>query len=102
MQFTGDTPATWDMLKFEALFARDEAAAGITQVSDDIGSFHGDHLADDMYVRWVQMGAFQPIDRLHSDHGDRLPWNYTGAAATDAAAFLRLRESLVPYTYTLA
>ncbi|MEV4315527.1 ricin-type beta-trefoil lectin domain protein [Actinocrispum sp. NPDC049592] len=102
MQFTGDTPMTWDMLAFEARFTPDEAAAGLSNVSHDIGSFHGGHLPDDLYARWVQLGAFQPILRLHSDHGDRLPWNYTGAAATSAERFLRLRESLVPYTYTLA
>jgi hypothetical protein len=102
LQFTGDTPATWDMLAFEARFTPDEAAAGLSNVSDDIGSFHGDHLPDDLYARWVQLGAFQPVDRLHSDHGDRLPWDYTGAAAASAERFLRLRESLVPYTYTLA
>jgi hypothetical protein len=102
MQFTGDTPATWDMLGYEVRFTADEAAAGLTNVSHDIGSFHGGHLADDMYVRWLQFGAFQPVDRLHSDHGDRLPWNYTGAAANAAEQALRLREALVPYTYTLA
>jgi hypothetical protein len=102
LQFTGDTPATWDMLAFEARFTPDEAAAGLVNISHDIGSFHGGHLPDDLYARWVQLGAFQPVDRLHSDHGDRLPWNYTGAAAASAERFLRLRESLVPYTYTLA
>jgi glycosyl hydrolase family 31/ricin-type beta-trefoil lectin protein/uncharacterized protein DUF5110/carbohydrate binding protein with CBM6 domain len=102
MQFTGDTPATWDMLAFEARFTPDEAAAGLVNVSHDIGSFHGGHLPDDLYARWLQLGTFQPVDRLHSDHGDRLPWNYTGAAAASAERFLRLRESLVPYTYTLA
>ena len=102
MQFTGDTPATWAMLAAEARYAGDEAAAGITNVSHDIGSFHGGHLADDMYARWVQFGTFQPVDRLHSDHGDRLPWDYTGAAAASAQRFLDLREALVPYTYTAA
>ena len=102
MQFTGDTEATWAMMALEAHFAGDEAAAGISNVSNDIGSFHGDHLADDMYARWVQLGTFQPIDRLHSDHGDRLPWNYGAAADASAERFLQLRESLVPYTYTLA
>jgi hypothetical protein len=102
MQFSGDTPASWAMLAFEARFTPDEAAAGLVNVSHDIGSFHGGHLADDLYARWVQLGTFQPVDRLHSDHGDRLPWNYTGAAAASAQRFLRLRESLVPYTYTLA
>jgi hypothetical protein len=102
MQFTGDTPASWDMLSFEADFTADEAAAGLSNVSDDIGSFHGGHLDDDMYARWMQLGTFQPVDRMHSDHGDRLPWNYTGAAASSAESSLRLREALVPYTYTLA
>jgi hypothetical protein len=102
VQFTGDTPASWDMLAFAARFTPDEAAAGLANVSHDIGSFHGGHLPDDLYARWVQLGTFQPVDRLHSDHGDRLPWNYTGAAAASAERFLRLRESLVPYTYTLA
>ena len=102
MQFTGDTEATWAMMALEAHFAGDEAAAGISNVSHDIGSFHGGHLADDMYARWVQLGTFQPIDRLHSDHGDRLPWNYGAAADASAERFLRLREALVPYTYTLA
>ncbi|HTJ71033.1 MAG TPA: ricin-type beta-trefoil lectin domain protein [Actinospica sp.] len=102
MQFTGDTEATWAMMALEAHFAGDEASAGLSNVSNDIGSFHGDHLADDMYARWVQLGTFQPVDRLHSDHGDRLPWNYGAAADASAERFLRLREALVPYTYTLA
>ncbi|WNV86948.1 ricin-type beta-trefoil lectin domain protein [Umezawaea sp. Da 62-37] len=102
LQFTGDTPDSWAMLAFEARFTPDEAAAGLSNISHDIGSFHGGHLPDDLYARWVQLGAFQPVDRLHSDHGDRLPWNYTGAAAASAERFLRLRESLVPYTYTTA
>jgi len=102
MQFTGDTEATWAMMALEAHFAADESAAGISNVSNDIGSFHGNHLADDMYARWVQLGTFQPVDRLHSDHGDRLPWNYGTAADASAERFLRLREALVPYTYTLA
>src|SRR3712207_6728262 len=55
-----------------------------------------------MYVRWVQLGAFQPLDRLHSHHGRRLPWEYEEPAAQIAAEFLRLRGSLVPYLYTLA
>jgi alpha-glucosidase (family GH31 glycosyl hydrolase) len=90
-------------------------------VSHDIGTFHAvsptgvcdktvspiltpreNSLPDDMYVRWVQLGAFQPLLRLHSHHGKRLPWEYPGKAGDVAASFLRLRESLVPYVYSLA
>ena len=53
--------------------------------------FAGKHLSDDLYLRWIQLGAFQPILRLHSDHGDRLPWEYdssvSGAMAPKPAQF---------------
>ena len=102
IHFTGDADATWQMLDFESRFTASEGNIGLPYVSHDIGSFKGKHLADDMYVRWVQFGAFQPINRLHSNHGDRLPWEYSGKARRVAASFLRLRESLGPYLYTLA
>lgn len=102
IQFTGDTYPTWQMLSFEAAFSTMEGNIGQPYVSDDIGSFHGNHLADDMYVRWVQLGTFQPILRLHSDHGDRLPWDYDDTARIPAEQFMRLRESLIPYLYTLS
>ena len=45
-------------------------------------------LPDDLYARWVQFGTFQPIDRLHSNHSDRLPWQYGPdyLAASDSIA----------------
>lgn len=101
VDFTGDTEPTWDSLAFEVSMSAAEGAIGQPYVSHDIGSFKGKHLPDDLYARWVQFGAFQPILRLHSDHGDRLPWEY-GAGQAPAADALRLRKALVPYTYTLA
>jgi alpha-glucosidase (family GH31 glycosyl hydrolase) len=99
----------------------ESAATGMSAISHDIGG-HNDttglrgsetytsggqqhqtfKLPDDLYARWVQLGTFQPIDRLHSNHSDRLPWQYGGAAKDSATKFLNLRENLVPYTYTLA
>lgn len=102
LAFTGDTYSTWDTLAYEVRFTASEAAAGLSNVTHDIGGFHGNHIPDDLYARWVQFGTFQPVDRLHSDHGDRLPWDYPGAAQASAQRFLRLREALVPYTYTMA
>ncbi|GAA2552963.1 hypothetical protein GCM10010435_24150 [Winogradskya consettensis] len=102
VHFTGDTRPDWETLKFAAAMTPAEASIGQSYVSHDIGSFAGTHLSDDLYLRWVQLGAFQPILRLHSDHGDRLPWEYSDTVGGPAADFLRLRESLVPYLYTAA
>ena len=101
VQFTGDTYPTWSTLQFEAEYTAAETSIGLAYVSHDIGSFHADHLPDDLYARWVQFGAFQPALRLHSDHGDRLPWEYDADAQASAETFLRLREAMLPYNYTL-
>jgi hypothetical protein len=104
LHFTGDTTSNWQTLQFEAGYTPGESAAtGLSPISHDIGGHNGGpKLPDDLYVRWVQLGAFQPIMRLHSNHGDRLPWQYSDPARVAAEKFLNLREDLVPYTYTLA
>lgn len=117
VQFTGDTCATWDMLAFEARMTTGAAAIGMPFVSHDIGSFAGQPVlgqcngsiagqqnvvAPELYARWVQFATFEPLDRLHSHHGRRLPWEYTGRTGDAAADALRLRTALVPTTYTLA
>jgi Glycosyl hydrolases family 31/Carbohydrate binding module (family 35)/Carbohydrate binding module (family 6)/Domain of unknown function (DUF5110) len=119
LPFTGDTTSTWSMLAAEVGFTGGESAAtGLSPISHDIGGHNGgqygipgketvdgqqtNQLPPDLYARWVQFGTFQPIDRLHSNHGDRLPWQYGGAAGNSATKALQLREALLPYTYTLA
>lgn len=122
VHFTGDTSSTWGTLRSEVGYTPGESAAtGMSAVSHDIGG-HNDttgltgsetytdggstrtthKLPDDLYARWVQLGTFQPIDCLHSNHSDRLPWQYGTEARRSADTFLNLRENLVPYTYSLA
>ena len=114
LHFTGDTQSTWQMLRGEVGYTPGESAStGLSAISHDIGGHTGGttfpgaeaestKLADDLYARWVQFGTFQPIDRLHSNHSDRLPWQYGAAADASATSFLDLREALMPLTYTLS
>src|SRR5215207_3811643 len=121
IQFTGDTCGSWPLLGFAAQYTAAAGSIGMPYVNHDIGTFHAvspsntcdkdlsplltpreNTLPPDMYARWVQLGTFQPLDRLHSHHGKRLPWEYEGKVRDTAADFLRLREALVPYLYTLA
>ncbi|MFZ7088883.1 TIM-barrel domain-containing protein [Curtobacterium sp. RRHDQ10] len=115
LHFTGDTTSSWDMLAAEVGYTPGESAStGLAAISHDIGGHNGaqygitgaepgsTQLPPDLYARWVQLGAFQPIDRLHSNHSDRLPWQYPAVADASASKFLDLREDLVPLTYTLA
>jgi Glycosyl hydrolases family 31/Ricin-type beta-trefoil lectin domain/Domain of unknown function (DUF5110)/IPT/TIG domain len=107
--FTGDTQGTWNTLAAEAELAQDEGSIGEPYVSDDIGSFLGNPAGngndpDDLYLRWLQLGTFQPIMREHSNAGQnpRLPWEYDAATQAAGDQFMQLREELVPYLYSLA
>ena len=106
--FTGDAWGTWNTLAAEAALVPDEATIGEPYVSSDIGSYLGppptQSGADppDLYDRWVQLGTFEPILRLHSNNENRLPWQYPQPVQGITESFLRLREALLPYTYTLA
>ena len=110
--FTGDTVSTWNTLAMEAQLAQDEASIGEPYVSDDIGGFLGvpngsANDTDDLYLRWLQLGTFQPIMREHSNGVDkgqnaRLPWEYDSTTQAIGDQFMQLREELVPYLYTLA
>ena len=114
LHFTGDAISDWETLQFEVGYTPGESAAtGLAAVSHDIGGHTqglqepgsepgSTKLPDDLYARWVQLGTFQPIDRLHSNHSDRLPWQYGPAANASAKKFLNLRERLLPYTYRAA
>ena len=107
--FTGDTWSTWNTLAMEAQLAADEGSIGNPYVSDDIGGFLGPPSGtpndpDDLYLRWLALGTFQPIIREHSTEGQnpRLPWEYDPSTTAAGDDFMQLRESLVPYLYTLA
>ena len=110
LDFTGDTWGTWNTLASEASLSQAMGSIGQAYVSDDIGSFLGApisrarNLPDDLYLRWLQLGTFQSIMRLHSDisQGSRLPSEYGGATQAIGNSFLQLREQLVPYLYTLS
>ncbi|WP_327351164.1 TIM-barrel domain-containing protein [Streptomyces sp. NBC_01304] len=104
MHFTGDDYANWDTLAFTSKINATEGNIGLPYVSHDIGGFHGDPGTRDpeLYARWMQLGAFSPIDRIHSGGGESLPWEFGGAEGAAGEKALRLRGALTPYMYSLA
>ena len=55
-------------------------------------------------MRWVQLGTFSPIMRLHSSNdplSGKEPWNYGWEAEMTAERYLRLRHELIPYLYSM-
>ncbi|MFD7658964.1 TIM-barrel domain-containing protein [Actinosynnema sp. NPDC059797] len=101
-----DTSSTWELLAFASEYTAARGNIGMPYQSHDIGGHNyagneENRLPEDLYARWVQFGAFQPLLRLHSNHGYRLPWDYPGVEGA-AVKFLKLRKALLPHTYTVA
>ena len=58
---------------------------------------------DELATRWVQLGVFSPILRLHSSSNPFLvkePWLYPAESREAMTAALRFRHRLVPYLHT--
>lgn len=102
--FSGDTAMNWHVLNFQPYFTSTAANCGYTWWSHDIGGHHMGKHNDEMYVRWLQLGVFSPILRLHSTSNDlfgKEPWNYSWDAEYLSTKLLRLRHKLIPYIYAM-
>ena len=102
--FSGDTIITWETLDFIPYFTATSSNIGYSWWSHDIGGFGSGYRDDELQVRWVQLGVFLPILRLHScrtEFTGKEPWNYNKRAEIIMNDFLRLRHKLFPYIYTM-
>ncbi len=102
--FSGDTYITWESLKFQPYFTATASNVGYGWWSHDIGGHMGGARDDELTARWVQLGVFSPIFRLHSSNGPfngREPWNYNPRVRSIISDCMRLRHRLFPYIYTM-
>ncbi len=120
--WSGDIYASWDTLKKQIVAGLQFCASGLPYWTLDIGAFfvkkgeqwfwngeYGGGNADlgyrELYVRWLQYGAFLPIFRSHGTDCRREPWNFgePGEPFYEAIlAAIRQRYHLLPYIYSLA
>ena len=102
--FSGDTTQTWSALDFQPGFTATASNIGYPWWSHDIGGHCMGKKDDELYIRWVQLGVFSPIMRLHSTNNEfagKEPWNYSSPIERTAKNYLRLRHKLLPYIYTM-
>jgi len=102
VQFSGDTQSTWDTLKHQIAFTADSGGAGACYWSHDIGGFHDRKIKDELYIRWIQFGAFSPVFRTHSAFGTREPFEYSPQAYAVFRQVVNQRYAMIPYYYQLA
>lgn len=102
--FSGDTRVTWDALRLQPRFTATSSNIGYCWWSHDIGGHMHGYRDDELFVRWVQLGVFSPINRLHSTSNRfqmKEPWTYGDTARAALGKWLRMRHRLFPYIYTM-
>ena len=126
--WSSDIFSTWDMLRRSIPAGLNFTATGLPYWDTDIAGFFSpqlpptyhsahtplldpsdaqenvDHYEDypELFVRWFEWGAFQPVMRAHGERMHNEIWSYGKQAEPILAKYLRLRYQLMPYTYSLA
>ena len=98
----GDNYTSWKTLRYNIPIITGMGLSGQPNEGADIGGFHGPAPSEELFVRWVQNGIFQPRFSIHSASNDNTvtePWMYRGSAGLIRDAIL-LRYRFTPYLYS--
>jgi len=101
--WTGDNSSSWNHLRMTTPMLENLGLSGFAYTGADVGGFAGTP-SPDLLTKWMEIAAFQPIDRDHTEinTGDQEPW--VGGPEHEAIRrrFIETRYRLMPYLYTLA
>jgi alpha-glucosidase len=102
--WTGDNSATWNHLRQTTPQLLNLGLSGFAMAGADVGGFAGSPQPE-LLTRWLQVAAFQPIDRDHTAKGTnpQEPWeNGTPEDLNIRRRYIEERYRLLPYLYTIA
>src|SRR5277367_5973209 len=101
--WTGDNSSSWNHLRLATPMLENLGLSGFAFSGADVGGYAGTP-SPDLLTKWLEVSAFQPIDRDHTEKGtgDQEPW--VGGPEHEAIRrrFIEARYQLMPYLYTLA
>lgn len=101
--WTGDNSATWNHLRMTVPQLVNLGLSGFSLAGADVGGFAGSP-PPDLLTKWIELAAFQPIDRDHSAKGTRPHEVWVDGPEQEAIRrrFIEERYRLMPYLYTIA
>ena len=101
--WTGDNSSSWNHLRLATPMLENLGLSGFAFSGADVGGYAGTPTPE-LLTKWLEVAAFQPIDRDHTEKGtgDQEPW--VGGPDHEAIRrhFIEARYQLMPYIYTLA
>jgi len=104
MPWTGDVSREWGGLKPQVELSLQMSMLGLAYTHSDLGGFAGGEKFDqELYIRWLQYGVFQPVYRPHAqDHIPSEPVFHDAKTQDILRPYVKLRYRLLPYNYSLA
>lgn len=101
--WSGDVNRTWGGLSGQTEIALQMGMQGLGYMHSDLGGFAGNNLDDELYIRWLQYGVFNPIFRPHAQEDvPSEPVFRSDKAKALAKQAIELRYQLLPYNYNIA
>ena len=105
--FSGDAVIDYSTLDFETYFTATASNVCFGYWGHDLGGHQRNGSADpndpELYLRWMQFGAFTPIFRTHATNDgsiERRIWLFSNFDALRDV--VHLRYAMMPYIYTMA
>lgn len=100
--WAGDNNTSWTSLQYNIPIITGMGLSGQPNEGCDIGGFAGPAPDEELFVRWVQNGIFQPRFSIHSASNDNTvtePWMFRDSADIIRQAIL-FRYRMVLYLYS--
>jgi alpha-glucosidase len=101
--WTGDNSSSWNHLRMTTPMLENLGLSGFAFSGADAGGYAGTPTTE-LLTKWLEISAFQPIDRDHTESGtgDQEPWAGGQQQEDIRRRFIETRYRLMPYLYTLA
>jgi oligosaccharide 4-alpha-D-glucosyltransferase len=101
--WSGDVSRSWGGLQSQPEIALQMGMQGMGYMHSDLGGFAGDYFDNELYVRWLQYGVFQPLFRPHAQEEVASEPVYKDIVTkAKVKKQIELRYQMLPYNYTLA
>ena len=106
--WSGDVGNDWQTLRYQVAAGLGFVAAGLPWWTYDAGGFFRpyDQYTNKDYIeqmiRWIQIGTFLPLMRVHGYMSNTEPWEYGAEAQRLIKDQIDLRYRLFPYIYSEA
>ena len=100
--WSGDVSRSWSGFQAQLPLMLNMSLCGLAYSSSDLGGFALGEKDEELYLRWLQMGAFTPIFRPHGSGIPSEPIFFSKETQDVIREAIKLRYRLMPYIYNAA